>query len=321
MKKNRLLLRTAVCAAVLILNIAGASASVAADMDMDYTGPVDSVTGQGNYAQDGSEAEGDQIQLLDNVVYDRTQAAYVYTVGNSEIVSSVMDGMIVQDTVSIVPDSNLTVTLYCDGEELTDADLGSISEPGSYVLQTEVSGQSQQVMSFTLAGEASSTIDRYAVPTGFVVTAASRDGEEIGWEQGSVDMSTEGTYVIDYSCERAGISYVLNLKIDHTAPVLIIEGVDEDNLARGPVYLLNVEEGATVSIQHNNSWGGYQQKLTQSGEYRVRIQDAAGNSSDYYFTILIYFDSSSFVFIGLVLAVIAAVVGYVVLSRKRLRVR
>ena len=49
--------------------------------------------------------------------------------------------------------------------------------------------------------------------------------------------------------------------------------------------------------------------------------DAAGNTSEYHFTILMYFNLSSLMFMALVVAVAVAVGAYIVISRKRLEVR
>ena len=49
--------------------------------------------------------------------------------------------------------------------------------------------------------------------------------------------------------------------------------------------------------------------------------DQAGNLSEYYFTILIYFDLNSLVFMAMVVGVLAAVGIYLWLSRKRLKIR
>ena len=49
--------------------------------------------------------------------------------------------------------------------------------------------------------------------------------------------------------------------------------------------------------------------------------DEAGNLTTYEFSILVYFDFNSLVFIGMLAAVLVAVGAYIVLSRKRLEVR
>lgn len=127
--------------------------------------------------------------------------------------------------------------------------------------------------------------------------------------------------MVDYRCARSGRTYTLEVLIDHTPPVLALEAV-ENGKARGPVSLADLEEGAGAAISYNGgSWQGYQETLTKSGDYKVLVQDAAGNMTTYEFTIMIYFDANSMIFMALVAGVIAAVGVYLWLSRKRLRVR
>lgn len=296
--------------------------ALAADVDVDYQGDLDTVTGEAVYSdEDTGVDQSDRVQVSDDVIYDRNRLAYVYTVGDMELATSIVDGMIIRGKATIVPDDTLSVVLYRNGEEVTDENLDSISETGQYVLEATTNGQSQRIMAFSIVGEYANSVDSYTMPSGFVITGASRNGTEISWQRNYVDMSTEGEYIVEYTCSRAGMSYQLNIVVDHTAPELNFDGIDADNCARGPVTLLDAEEDATITIKHGDDWGGYQEKLTESGDYQVRITDRAGNSTDYYFTILIYFDSNSFVFIGLILAVIAGTVAYVFLFRKKMRVR
>ena len=65
----------------------------------------------------------------------------------------------------------------------------------------------------------------------------------------------------------------------------------------------------------------YRDELTESGSYEITVSDAAGNESTYTFTIEVYLDNSAFAVIFIILALIIGVVVYMVLERKRLRVR
>lgn len=320
MGKKRFHWRTIIIA-VMALWLMQAGAVLA--VDVDYEGPLDSVTGEaaGETTDEDGVSKSAKVQVSEDVIFDREQNAYVYTVGGQQIVSSVVDGMVVQGSVSIVPDAGLSVTLYRGGETLTGEDLTNITKTGEYVLEAAAGGQSTRVLAFSLVGEAVGSITEYAMPSGFVVTTVTRDGEAVSRDRSAVDLSGEGKYHIEYSCARAGISYSLDITVDHTAPELLVEGVDEDGKARGPVTLTVSEENLSGYIEHNDSQGSFKNELTESGDYHVHLEDEAGNSTDEYFTILIYFNGSSYAFIAVVLAVLAATVAYMVLARKRLRVR
>ena len=314
---KRLRFRAAAClAAALTLLTMMASA-----VQLGYDGPVDSVTGEPS--ESGSiDAYSDQVRVSENVYYDRNRMGYLYTAaGNAQVLSSVVDGMVVQDVVRLEPDEGLSLTLYKDGTAMEDVDLTHINEIGDYVVQvTTGSGQTQRVLSFTIVGNATGRLTGYTMPSGFVITDATRDGEATPWDRFYIGFTEEGLYEVTYRCPRNGLDYKLNVLIDFTPPVLALEAV-ENGRARGPVSLEDLEEGAYISVYYNDRQIPYQQVLEDSGDYHVLVMDQAGNLSEYYFTILIYFDLNSLVFMAMVVGVLAAVGIYLWLSRKRLKIR
>ena len=314
---KRLRFRAAAClAAALALLTVMASA-----VQLGYDGPVDSVTGEPS--ESGSiDAYSDQVRVSENVYYDRNRMGYLYTAtGNAQVLSTVADGMVVQDMVRLEPDEGLNLTLYKNGTVMEDVDLTHINETGDYVAQvTTENGQTQRVLSFTIVGNSTGRLTGYTMPSGFVITGATRDGEATPWDRFYVSFAEEGLYEVTYRCPRNGLDYSLNVMIDFTPPVLALEAV-ENGRARGPVSLADLEEGAYISVYYNDKQIPYAQELEDSGDYHVLVMDQAGNLSEYYFTILIYFDLNSLVFMGMVVGVLVAVGVYLWLSRKRLKVR
>ena len=314
---KRLRSRAAAClAAALALLTVTASA-----VQLGYDGPVDSVTGEPS--ESGSiDAYSDQVRVSENVYYDRNRMGYLYTAtGNAQVLSTVADGMVVHDMVRLEPDEGLNLTLYKNGTVMEDVDLTHINETGDYVAQvTTENGQTQRVLSFTIVGNSTGRLTGYTMPSGFVITGATRDGETTPWDRFYVSFAEEGLYEVTYRCPRNGLDYSLNVMIDFTPPVLALEAV-ENGRARGPVSLADLEEGAYISVYYNDKQIPYAQELEDSGDYHVLVMDQAGNLSEYYFTILIYFDLNSLVFMGMVVGVLVAVGVYLWLSRKRLKVR
>ena len=76
-----------------------------------------------------------------------------------------------------------------------------------------------------------------------------------------------------------------------------------------------------INIYHDGEKIGRKDVLTESGEYYIELADEAGNKTSYSFTILIYFDGSSWLFILILLAAAIGVVIYLFRARKHLRVR
>lgn len=311
------------CSALLcaVLTLGTLCAPVLADFG--YSGPLDTVTGEPSQSSDGTDAYSTRVTVSDGVYYDRERLGYLYTVGNTsaQVLCSVADGMVVQDEVRVEPDAGLEVTIYRDGTALEGVDLTHIYEPGGYVVEVNRNGQSYQVIAFVIVGDVTGRLTGYTMPDGFLITDATLNDEPASFDRGYISMTQEGRYVVDYRCARNGLSYQLDVEIDTTPPVLALEAVDESGRARGPVSLEDIEEGASIGITLDGKEIPYAGELTEAGDYRVLVMDEAGNTSEYRFTILLYFNLSSILFMALVVIVAVTVGAYIVISRKRLEVR
>ena len=289
--------------------------------EFGYSGELDPESGQPKDSSD-EDAYSSRVTVAGDVYYDRERQAYLYTVAEStQLLCSVADGMIVQEEVWVEPDAGVEVTVYRNGTALDGQDLTHLYEAGGYVVELNVNGQRYPAVSFTIVGNITCELTGYTMPDGFAVTGVTLDGLETNYERGYVSMAQEGHYVVNYGCTRNGRTYKLDVTVDTTPPVLELPELDEKNQARGPVSLAGIEEGASVSITLDGKAIGYTSELTESGEYQIVLTDRAGNVSRYAFTILIYFNFSSWLFIVIVLAVAAVLGAYIIISRKKLVVR
>ena len=289
--------------------------------EFGYSGELDPESGQPEGSSDG-DAYSSRVTVAGDVYYDRERQAYLYTVAEStQLLCSVADGMIVQQEVWVEPDAGVEVTVYRNGTALEQPDLTHLHEAGGYVVELNVNGQKYPAVAFTIVGSITCELTGYTMPDGFVITGATLDGLETNYERGYVSMAQEGHYVVNYGCTRNGRSYQLDVTVDTTPPVLELPELNGKNQARGPVSLKDIEEGASVSITLDGRAISYTSKLTESGEYQVVLTDRAGNVSRYTFTILIYFNLSSWLFVAAVLLIAAAVGAYIFISRKKLVVR
>ncbi len=291
-----------------------ASVPAAAEVDYDYEGELDI---NGNPIREGDE--GADGVTVGNGRFDRRNGVYRYAVDGSEIRINYPDGVVTTSHVSMSVPTGMKIRLYRDGAELASPDLKNIGETGSYVA---VIGNDESLrLTFTILSSPTCRISSYRLPEGFRMTKMTLDGEDVPFESGFADMSGDGRYEVRYECPAAGVSYSLNVLTDHTAPELRLDGVNEKGYAQGAVTLSGMEEGATVRVYLDGKEIPFTTELTTSGSYRVLLRDEAGNETDYRFTIRVYFDFNSAACIGLVLCVIAALIVYLVYSRKKLRVR
>ena len=326
MKRKGILTAVLLIATVLSLQTTGFAAN------LDYSGPINSFTGEPTSAE-GSSGKEDWIPVASGVYYDRSKRAYVYDLGrgsDTRIASNVMDGMVVNETVYLEVPQGMEVRLHCNGKIQEGVDLSLIEKPGQYVLEAKALGEQYvRVMSFTIVGATTGLISSYPMPAGFVITSVeltteNENGEWVAaqpkWDRGKVSMSDEGAYRVQYECARNGLSYTLQTVIDHTPPTLALENV-VNGLAKGPVDISDLEEGCKIGITLNGGKMSYREELTLSGDYEIILQDEAGNLTNYAFSILVYFDSNSWIFFGLVVLSIVGIGVYLYIERKRMRVR
>ena len=300
--------------------------ALAAESSSDEVfGRVDTFTGE-KISEEQSEGQTSQISqnvwITDNMFYDPEKKAYGYYVGEEIVYANVADGMIVRDKVTVTVPDGVAVAFYRNGEEI-EYPTGGISDRGNYTVRMTTGEQARSLFSFTIVGSSTGQILNYSMPDGLRITNVTRDGETVNWSRKFVDMSQEGYYVVEYECPQTQISYTLNVTIDTTPPQLVLEGVDENGKARGPVTIAGKGEYDTVSITKD----GEEYKmilshtLTQSGRYVVTAVDEAGNISTYPFTIMIYLDRNGWIFLLLFLAVILGAVAYVYYHRTHLKIR
>lgn len=266
-----------------------------------------------------------QIWLSDSMWYNTEKRLFTYPVSDTGQVveADVADGMVVTSTVHIYGSSLLA---YRNGR-LFDGNLKELSTPGEYVIMAQVGNQSLRMFSFILAGTTTADLSAYNVPAGMYVTNATRDGEEISFDRYTVPMQEDGQYHIEYECVSTGIGYALDLTVDRTPPELQFSGsIDERNRVHSALSISGIEEGGSVRVTLDgvvldvepNADGTL--VLPDSGAYRIEAFDAAGNRSEYGYTVLLYLNASSLVFFILLLGSVAAVIIYVFVKRKKLKI-
>lgn len=302
----------------------------AAGVDMDYEGEVDVFTGEPVYTSDSDEESSNQqsvVRVTDGVNYDYEQNMYIYTVpdsGGQTVSSNVADGMITRDPVSISVDNGVTAELYLDGTLLEDIDYNDIFQYGSYSLVVRGVDSETQLFTFTIVAEKTGLLNSYQIPDGFELTEVTIEDEAQNLPENKiVKMKKEGQYQISYRCKASGVEYGLKVIVDHTPPAVKLEGVGENDKAKGAVTVSGIEEGDLVSLLKD----GKDYSLSSSGvikmpgNYQLTVTDDAGNTFEKEFQIRFYLDRQGLWFGALAAAVIIAAVVYMVMARKRLRVR
>lgn len=263
------------------------------------------------------------VQIAGNTYFDESESKFLYYVdaaGTRAVRSSAADGMITDQAVSVKADPGVAIGVYRNGELVADGASGTFRDPGEYVVMYLGGTVSERVLVFTVVPEVSNAVRAYSLPRGFEMTGVTLDGVPITYSGNGVTLEQEGAYDIRYRCVKTGIPYQLLVRTDYTAPTLSLEEVS-GGVARGPVDISEAGQADVVNIYLNGEKIARKDVLTQSGEYYIELADEAGNKTTYTFSILIYFDGSSWLFFLIVLLAAAGLVVYLLHARKHLRVR
>lgn len=291
------------------------------DITSDYSGVVDTYTGQ-EVGESETVSMADRVYLDGTLAYDRPTRMFIYTVTGlgSEVWCSVCDGMYTTDSVTVSVPNEVMYKMYKDGKEIDISNGEAMSSPGSYVLDLTAASTSNQQIRFTILSAVTGKINEYRMPDYFAATEALLNDEPISYTGGVIPMEQEGRYKITYYCQPTGIGYTLNVVTDHTAPELALENV-VDGVAKGPVSLEDAEPDSILVVTLNNEVITPVKTLRESGSYTVTITDQAGNATVYNFRIQVYFNASAWTFLGILIGIILIITVYIIISRRTLRVR
>ncbi len=316
-------------AAVLLLVLVLCLPIRAAASDINYSGELDPQTNepahQGN--TETGPASG-RVQLSSTMSYDWKTHDFVFSVGNTlnEIHCSAADGMIVDRPVTLSTGSDTSIIVFRNGSEYTGS-LSTIKDVGDYVVSSQQAGDRIRVLAFTIVGKTTNAVTIFSAPDGFYITSATRDGEQIYYDRYNTRMDLEGLYHIEYECVATDVIYTLDTTIDRTPPTLTFEGrINDEWQVRSALKFSGLEKDGSIVLTR----GGVQVQpelnadgtgaVYDSGIYVMKVFDAAGNMTEYRFSILTYFTVGSLIFIALAVAIIVGVIVYILIKRKNLRI-
>lgn len=264
------------------------------------------------------------VRLSSTCDYDNAKKMYVYSTGVSatdSVSCSLFDGQITTGVVSVIPGDTARIEVYKGSTLLSEADLEYISEPGVYTVRNV--DKDKTILSFTIVASTTGKIDQYQIPNIFTIRTVYFNAEKAPVSSNKVTFAEDGDYIIEYYCSRTGEQYNLNVTIDRQPPELEIIGVNEENIAKGPVSFGPLEAGSTlqVLVDGEDITNSMSNEYKTAGDYIVYYTDAAGNVSSYYFTMRIFFNASAWIYVILAVVIIGAAIGYKVFVRKKLTTR
>lgn len=320
-KKN---IASALMLLLAVLMLTGPTPALADDDD-DGLGAVTETIGPFSGLTDSQLLDSstkEDIPITSNMKYNYQTDLFIYPVSDSSfaVTANVADGMVTTKEVSINVPNGVVSSLYFNGSDVSQTDMQHLSTPGRYVFKVRMGGTVSTLFSFQILSEMSGELNRFTLPEGFEFGTVLVDGEEVMPDGSFMSMMEEGEYDISYRCRVTNLPYSLHVIVDKTPPALKLENV-ENGRARGPVDISDMEEGAMVYMTYDGEEINYAPLLTISGTYDIIITDKSGNVAEYSFRILPYLDSKSWIAIATFVAAIAAITIYLLLEKKRLKVR
>ena len=277
-------------------------------------------------ASDYSAPGYDPVVISDSVAYDPLTRDFVFTTedGSSSLHCSVLSGMVVSSPVSV---SGGGVFLYRNGKEY-EGSLDPVSDAGEYVVMINTGERNERMLTFTIVGNTTNTVHTYKLPTGMIVNEVYFNGEaQEDFDYTSVPMEKEGAYRVISECIASGTVYTLETTVDRTAPELQFEGrADKRGRFGSAVTITGLNNGEKVNVTRDGETFEVEKesdgsiKLVNSGVYNIVAYDEAGNLSEYSILIMAYLNASGIAFVVLLILTIAAVVIYIIVKRRKLRI-
>lgn len=298
------------------------------DTDMTYSGILGE-TPVGETAEDaGAQGATSPVVMLEpgKSGHDRNSGKFVNYVGENmefSYYTNVPNGIITNNSVSIELAEGSDWTLYKDGEQVTDASIGFIEDQGAYTLSVQNSSGAQSSFSFSIIHSVTNQLNTFDVPAGFQLTDVTLDGEGITLNSlNRQNLIKDGRYVVSFTCQDIGVSYTTTVLLDREPPHLALSNV-KDGVASGEVSLEDLSPDDTLEVTLNGEpyEVSFMRKLTEHGNYHVKVTDPAGNSVTYVFTIQMYLTISSVMVFILVGLLIALLIAYGIHVRKHVRIR
>jgi len=263
------------------------------------------------------------VTISDTVQYYPSREVYIKSFGSAAdatVTSNVTSGMFTNEPVSLTLGSNIKGVLYRNGQE-DDQNLLEITLPGNYVMRmADLNGNDLGSFTFRITDKYTNT-SVYAIPEGFYVYEVLRGGKHMDTASDRVSLDKEGEYLITIRNDRIDKYYVYEAIVDHTAPVLALKELNENNAAKSQVDISDLEPGVDMVITCDGKPISTRNTLTMPGRYQIVLTDPAGNVTIYQFVIYLYLTVSGTLVLVILGGLYLGLMVYLFISRKNLRVR
>lgn len=230
--------------------------------------------------------------------------------------ANVGDGLISNGGVVFENGEKLTAVVTRNDKVIAYEFGQALNDEGAYKVVLRDNYGNEQTVAFEIVSGVKTALD-YTLGENVEIVSVEREGERVAAENNRLHFTVDGTYTV--TARTDGKDYTFTLTLDATAPTIVLTGVDNGGVADAIVTIGEPSEQANISVYFNGEQIDYElgQELSEYGEYRVVVTDAAGNVSEYSFTLehILNGGAVALLVIGIILAV-GAVVTVVIMRKK-----
>lgn len=261
-------------------------------------------------------AEGEyEFTLTDKAGNKTVVNVFVDKTADYEI--NTVDGFVSNDDVVIKANEELTISLSKDGETFAYEFGASLTEEGNYIAHISDSYGNTAEVSFRVLK--TTVLNDFAHDfTGVNIVSSTCNGEAC-----ELNFAADGKYEI--TATDGEKEYTFAVTLDRVAPEIVLNGAENGGETKSEVVVESISEEADITVYFNGEKIEYRvgASVSELGEYRIVVTDAAGNTREYTFTIVYGLNGGAIalivIFVLLIVGIILGIVfGKRVVYKKKL---
>lgn len=250
-------------------------------------------------------AEGEyEFTLTDKAGNKTVVNVFVDKTADYEI--NTVDGFVSNDDVVIKANEELTISLSKDGEPFAYEFGTSITEEGNYIAHISDAYGNIAEVSFRVLK--TTVLNDFAHDfTGVNIVSSTCNGEAC-----ELNFAADGKYEI--TATDGEKEYTFTVTLDRVAPEIVLNGAENGGETKSEVVVESISEEADITVYFNGEKIEYRvgASVSELGEYRIVVTDAAGNTREYTFTIVYGLNGGAIALIVIfVLLIVGIILGIV----------
>ena len=254
-------------------------------------------------------AEGEyEFTLTDKAGNKTVVNVFVDKTADYEI--NTVDGFVSNDDIVIKANEELTISLSKDGETFAYEFGASLTEEGNYIAHISDSYGNTAEVSFRVLK--TTVLNDFAHDfTGVNIVSSTCNGEAC-----ELNFAADGKYEI--TATDGEKEYTFAVTLDRVAPEIVLNGAENGGETKSEVVVESISEEADITVYFNGEKIEYRvgASVSELGEYRVVVTDAAGNTREYTFTIVYGLNGGAIALIVIFVILIVGIILGIVFGKR-----